>query len=177
MSWLMTFLSLTFGGKNVCNSLTPPGSFLHCREFFSFCLRGHFFFSSRISFLPGPPRLYIVRHVSCLCTHTVTYTPPPTCLHQAKGKDICPPHNVCVWRGGGLRSCIKIHRVDCASRAVSCCCPEEKAAFDLANASCPVTWRLRVTKSKDQGGHLFWDSSVKSSSSQGRLCFGWCALP
>lgn len=140
--WL--FLSLTFGGKKVYNCLTPPGSFLHCREFFSFCLRGHFF-SSGISFLPGPPRLYIVWHVSCLCTHThthrhsLTHLPP---LAFTRPRERIFAHSimcVCVCWGA--------HRVDCASR--------DGAGAAAQRRRRPLIWQMPAARSH---GAYVWQS-------------------
>lgn len=72
---------------------------LRWRECFSFCLRGHF--SSRISFLPGPPRLYIVPHVSCWNTHAHSYPSYPSLsLHWCMESSVT--QQMPTWLRGAL---------------------------------------------------------------------------
>lgn len=79
-------------------------------------------FWSRISFLPGPPRLYIVLHTSCLKAHMQTYN--SRTLQQ---------HTLC-------------------REVLLSLSPEEKAAFDLACGRCLVTWHKTVAANTCQDG-------------------------
>lgn len=76
------------------------------------------------SFLPGPPHLYIVRQISC-STHTQTQSQ----MHGGQAHTSFQMRSGCSDPGGRGGA-------------------EEKAAFDLAGASCWVTWSLRASSTK-----------------------------